>query len=292
MLNNYHILILGGDHRYLFLLTNLAEKNAHLSIIGFDEYTFLYPNINHEQLDNLDFSSFDAIILPVTGTSSTGEIVPTFSKQKIYITADQIKNTNEHCIIFSGTSNQFLKQITEHTERKLITLFERDDVAILNSIPTAEATLKLAIEHTNYTIHNANVFVLGFGRVGMTTARLFQQVGANVTVVARNDAHFARIKEMKMTSLHIEQLQNNIQNVQIIINTIPHLTLTREIIQLMTKDSLIIDLASHPGGTNFSAAKDYDIQALHALGLPGKTAPKTAGEILSNIISNILQSTH
>lgn len=288
MLKDYNVLILGGDSRYLYLLTDLAKKNANLTVIGFDEYTFLYPQINHKQIEKIDFSIYDAIILPITGTNSIGEIVPTFSKQKIYVTADQLKNTKEHCIIFTGIANQFLKQVTERTNRKLISLLSRDDIAILNSIPTAEATLKLAIEHTDYMIHNSNVFILGFGRVGFTTARLFHNVGAHVTVVARNESDFARIKEMKMTPLHLNELQNNLNDIHIVINTIPHLILTREIVREMNKDSLIIDLASTPGGTNFSAAKDYGVQALHALGLPGKTAPKTAGKILSETIIKLL----
>lgn len=288
MLKDYNILILGGDSRYLYLLSDLAEKNANLSLIGFDEYTFLYPKIKHEHIEQVNFSIFDALILPVTGTGSIGEIVPTFSKRKIYITADQIKKTKKDCVIFTGIANEFLKQITNRTNRTLITLFNLDNIAILNSIPTAEATLKLAIEHTDYMMFNANVFILGFGRVGFTTARLFHNVGANVTVVARKASDFARISEMKMTPLHINNLQNHLDGKQIIINTIPHLILTREIIREMNKNSLIIDLASAPGGTNFSAAKDYNIQALHALGLPGKTAPESAGKILAETIIDLL----
>lgn len=288
MLEDYNILILGGDSRYLYLITNLANKNAYLSVIGFNEYTFSHSNIKHESINDVDFSVFDAIVLPVTGTSETGEIVPTYDKQPFLLTANQIKQTKKHCVIFTGIKNKFLEQITERTNRELIALFNRDDIAILNSIPTAEATLKLAIEHTDYMMHGANIFILGFGRVGFTTARLFHNIGANVTVAIRSSADFARIREMNMTPLHIDDLQDNLANAQIVINTIPHLVLTRDLLKVMNKDSLIIDLASTPGGTNFSAAKDYDIQALHALGLPGKTAPKTASNVLSDTIIHLL----
>ena len=56
----------------------------------------------------------------------------------------------------------------------------------------------------------------------------------------------------------------------------------------MDKDSIIIDLASEPCGTDFSAAKELGITAEKALGLPGKFAPKTAGEILKETVLNIL----
>ena len=57
---------------------------------------------------------------------------------------------------------------------------------------------------------------------------------------------------------------------------------------LMHPDSIIIDLASEPCGTDFSAANELGITAKKALGLPGKFAPKTAGEILKETVLNIL----
>lgn len=290
MLEDINILMLGGDARYLYVIQYLTEQNAQLSVLGFDEHTFSDEKINIVNEQTIDFSIYDAVILPITGVGSTGEIVPTFSKQTYFLTADHLKQTKANCIIFTGVMNHFLQQITERTNRQLVALFNRNNVAILNSIPTAEATLKLAIEHTNYTIHRANVFVLGFGRIGFTTARLFKNVGAHVTVVARDDSHLARITEMNMTPLHLDDLATELHEAEIIINTIPHLILTRKMVKLMNQNSLIIDLASTPGGTNFSAAKDYNIQALHALGLPGKTAPKTAGIILGETVTNLLQS--
>lgn len=288
MLTNYNILVLGGDSRYLHLISYLAERNAKLSVIGFNEYTFLFPQITHTTIDEIDYSTFDAIILPITGTSSIGKITPTFSEDEIYMTADNINNTPKHCTVFTGTANDFLKQITERTERTLVTLLDRDDIAILNSIPTAEATLKLAIEHTNYVMHKADIMILGFGRVGFTTARIFHNVGAHVTVASRSDTDFARITEMGMTPVHINHILEHLNDSKVIINTIPHLVLTREVIKEMNKDCLIIDLASAPGGTNFTAAKDYGVQALHALGLPGKIAPKSAGQILAQTIVELL----
>ena len=44
----------------------------------------------------------------------------------------------------------------------LFKLFERDDVAIYNSIPTVEGTIMMAIQHTDFTIHGSNIVVLRF----------------------------------------------------------------------------------------------------------------------------------
>ena len=57
---------------------------------------------------------------------------------------------------------------------------------------------------------------------------------------------------------------------------------------LMDRNALIIDLASEPCGTDFKTAEELGITAKKALGLPGKFAPKTAGEILKETVLNIL----
>ena len=49
----------------------------------------------------------------------------------------------------------------------------------------------------------------------------------------------------------------------------------------MAKHTVIIDLASPPGGTDFALATEMGIKTIHALGLPGKVAPVTAGRILA-----------
>ena len=44
-----------------------------------------------------------------------------------------------------------------------------------------------------------------------------------------------------------------------------------------------------PGGVDYEAAQKFDIKAIHALSLPGKVAPKTAGEIIKNTIYNMIE---
>ena len=57
----------------------------------------------------------------------------------------------------------------------------------------------------------------------------------------------------------------------------------------MPSHTLIIDLASKPGGTDFRYAEKRGIKALLAPGLPGIVAPKTAGQILANVLAQLLQ---
>ena len=57
----------------------------------------------------------------------------------------------------------------------------------------------------------------------------------------------------------------------------------------LRRDTLIIDLASKPGGVDLAEAERLNIKTIHALGLPGKTAPVTAGEIIAESIIDTLK---
>ena len=50
------------------------------------------------------------------------------------------------------------------------------------------------------------------------------------------------------------------------------------------RDTLIIDLASSPGGVDFEAARSLKIDAQRALSLPGKCAPKTAAAVIITVV--------
>ncbi|MFU0791748.1 dipicolinate synthase subunit DpsA [Virgibacillus proomii] len=285
MSNKKHVLIMGGDARYIHVINLLADTtDMHLYLIGFDHLSFEKSNIKHTELENMNLSLLDAIILPVGGTDEKGKVEVTYSDKALFLTEQIISCTPEHCTIYTGTANHYLQHICTATKRTLVKIFERDDVAIYNSIPTAEGTLKLAMKATDETIHNANVCILGFGRVGKTVARLFDAVGANVTVVARNQADIARITEMGLTAVKLQNLNTIISEMTICVNTIPYPVIDEELISNMSSSTVIIDLASKPGGVDFSFAKKEGIQAIHALGLPGKTAPKTAGKIIASVL--------
>jgi dipicolinate synthase subunit A len=160
-------------------------------------------------------------------------------------------------------------------------------VAIYNSIPTVEGTIMMVIQHTDYTIHGSKVMVLGFGRTGMSVARTFQALGAHVKVGARRSEHIARITEMTFTPFQMQDLEKEVHDVDIVINTIPHLIVTASVIAKMPAHTLIVDLASKPGGTDFRYAEKRGVKAFLAPGLPGIVAPKTAGQILANVLSSL-----
>lgn len=287
---NKKIVVIGGDARYLELISQL-QRSTSVSVIavGFDSIREGFVYAEHMQFSALPLDSIDVVILPITGIDVEGSVETVFSDQRIILTNEWFRSLKEGTLVITGMANERLQSMTKEANMTLIPLLDRDDVAIYNSIPTAEGALLMAMEHTDFTIHSSRVIVAGFGRVGDTVANKFSALGAHVSVSAKNIRDLARITERGYVAIPLDQLPAYTGACDILINTIPARVIEKESIRFLPAHSMIIDLASHPGGTDFTYAKQRGIKAYLAKSLPGIVAPKTAGKILADVILHMLK---
>ena len=73
-----------------------------------------------------------------------------------------------------------------------------------------------------------------------------------------------------------------------VVNTVPAQVLSAEVLARLRPGSLIVDLASRPGGTDFEAARRLGHRAIHALSLPAACAPETAGEAVAQTVCEMI----
>ena len=117
---------------------------------------------------------------------------------------------------------------------------------------------------------------------------MLNAIGAKVTVSARKPEDLAWINLLGYESILTSELAAR-DNFDIIFNTIPELIFDAQALAKTAQQSIIIDLASLPGGVDFEAAERLKIKAIRALALPGKVAPKASGEIIKNTIYNMIE---
>ena len=86
----------------------------------------------------------------------------------------------------------------------------------------------------------------------------------------------------------IKDLGKEVGDIDLLFNTIPSMIVTAQVISRMPRHSVIIDLASAPGGCDFRYAEKRGIKAMLAPGLPGIVAPKTAGIIMANTLVELI----
>ncbi len=290
MLTGVQVVLAGGDARQLEVIRRLTELDASVTIVGFDRLDTPFSGVVRGEWTPETLRQADALVLPPVGTEDDGSIAAIFTEQEMKLTDDYLAALPKTSKIYCGMAKTYLREMADKHHLGLVELFERDDVAIYNSIPTAEGAIMMAIQNTDITIHGSNCMVLGLGRTGLTLARTLQGLGAAVKAGVRREESFARAYEMGFEPFYMPDLARQTGNIDLLFNTIPNMIVTAQVIAGLPLRAVIIDLASKPGGTDFRFAEKRGIKALLAPGLPGIVAPKTAGRIIANgLIQMILE---
>jgi dipicolinate synthase subunit A len=282
------VAVIGGDRRELELIKALAETECHLVAVGFNEA--LANGVADKSDDLIDaVKEADCIIAPMSNTDDKGFIKAVMDPSlSLQLTEDVFGAMKKGAVLFIGMAKPVIGNLAQKYGIKIIQTAEVDEIAILNSIPTAEGAIQRAMEELPITIHGCQAGVIGFGRCGITLARVLYGLGAETTVIARNPAQLARATEMGLKTARWHQIIRVLSTLDVVFNTVPAMVLTKEVLTALPKDCLVIDIASSPGGTDFAAAKELGIKAFLELGLPGRVAPKSAGRILANTMPYLI----
>lgn len=288
MLTGVQVVLAGGDARQLEIIRRLTELDASVTIAGFDRLETSFTGVAKVDWTPDMLARADALLLPAVGTEDDGTIPAVFTDRQLKLTDAFVAAMPKTAKIYAGMAKPYLRKLCEMHRVELVELFERDDVAIYNSIPTAEGAVMMAIQNTDITIHGSTCMVLGLGRTGLTLARTLQGLGAKIKAGVRREDSFARAFEMGFEPFCMPDLARQSGDIDLLFNTIPTMIVTAQVIAQLPLRACIIDLASKPGGTDFRFAEKRGIKALLAPGLPGIVAPKTAGRIIANSLIQLI----
>lgn len=265
---------MGGDQRQLYLGDFLEDAGCNVSYLGFGEK------------DNFKNMHYDYFILPAP-----------LSKDGLNITAplsDKNLPVNDiFCLpcpdgIFSGKCNLLTEKVPVCWKTNIYDLLENDEYNILNAVATAEAAISIIVKNTTFNICNSEILIAGYGKIGKVLAKILRGMGAKVTVAARGASDRAYAMCANHFAIHTDQIIDYADKYRIILNTVPKVIIPEDTIRRLKKDCFILDLASMPGGVDFSSCDKYGLKYVHGLSLPGKYSPETSGEITAKIILDII----
>ena len=165
----------------------------------------------------------------------------------------------------------------------------REEFAIRNACLTAEGAVEIALHESERAIAGSACLVAGYGRIGRALAQLLRAMGARVTASARKPRDFAWIEGSGCRAVPTSRIGSREEPYDLVFNTIPAPVFTRAVLARLKEGCTVIDLASLPGGVDFSAAQELGLKAVQALSLPGKTAPESAAEIIKQTVYTILE---
>lgn len=248
------ILIVGDEPRQEYLFRLFQEKGR--DIVKAEE----------------DIENYDVILLPVPAHLT-----------KYYMEKFQDAFT-EGQIVFGC---QFTKEMRKDCPAKLIDYMSGDEVAYQNAIATAEGAITEAILLSPINLHRSKSLVLGYGRCGEVLADKLLGLQSIVTVMERNAGKRARAESMGCSTTEFSN-QADLSEYDYVFNTVPAPVLGEEMLQGLSRNVTIIDIASGGVGVDYEYCKNEKINAKLCLGLPGKYAPKSSATILLKVIEKAL----
>ncbi|MBE7010007.1 MAG: dipicolinate synthase subunit DpsA [Ruminococcaceae bacterium] len=279
--------ILGGDHRSIVIAKELSLHGFSVTLFGCNGEAKNEPAATCKTLASA-ISDADYVILPMPCSSGDSCLNAPMHKEAVKLT-DVVSSLSKNQTVLGGKIDSDFADMLLQRGICFYDYANREELTVLNAVATAEGALAIALDTLPVTVNGLHVLITGFGRIAKLLANILQAMGAHVTVTARKQSDLAWMQAYGYSFFPICRIAENIQHFDLIYNTVPATIFSREVLHNMKQDALLIDLASRPGGVDFSSAENMGKHVIHALSLPGKTAPLTAGKIICETVLNIIQ---
>ncbi|MBQ5754123.1 MAG: dipicolinic acid synthetase, partial [Oscillospiraceae bacterium] len=153
--------------------------------------------------------------------------------------AQLLRAARPGAVALAGRVPPEAKKEAEEAGVPLLDYFEREDLALLNAVPTAEGCIRLLMENRTRTLWGSRVLILGYGRIGSVLARRLKGLEARPTAAMRSAAQQARALSDGCEAIRLEDLEDRISGFDTVVNTIPAPVLGRELLEKLPPESLL-----------------------------------------------------
>jgi dipicolinate synthase subunit A len=216
------------------------------------------------------------ISCPIPGVGVDGSLYAKYTEEKLLMKPEVLKGAAAGALMMTYQPTPQLIEWAKGTPVEVVPYGEDDELCILHAIPTAEGAIKVAVENTDETLLGMKVLCFGLGRIGASVAQAFAAMKSQVTLTARNPSQLARARTMGLEVIPLGEILDHLDRFSLIVSSSSGRVVTREMIERIQPDALIMDLCSPPGSVDFDAAKALGRRVVWARAQAG-TAPRTAG---------------
>lgn len=262
-------ILLISDMRQVYLAEILTKRGNHVRCLDIRNQSAI-----KEQLVKLKvfLNEADVLVLPIPVTKGI---------DKDDLNEILNKNVKNETIVMGGCFLPEQQRILTERGIRYLDFMEDKVVTEENAIATAEGAIAELIRNCPYNIEGSKIIVTGYGYCGKAIAKKLGALGARVTVLARRSEVRKMAKQDGFYAADFAFGPEEAMGAVMLVNTVPAPVVTKLMIRELPRDAYILDIASNPGGTDFSCAKESGISADLVLGIPGRFSPKASAYILA-----------
>ncbi len=283
----YDFAIIGGDMRQIYMANELSARNFSVIVYGLLEPSLDLSCIIADSLAEAIDSS-QTIITPIP-VSKDGKNILSQKAQPDLAIEQMLCLLNSGQNLYGGCLTKEIKKYCDAHDIYCHDFMEQEEIVLFNTIATAEGAIAEAILGSTTNLHGSSCLVLGFGRCARTLAEKLKGLCGHVDIAARSPRALAAANAASFGMVPLSVLEGKIEQYDYIFNTIPSLILTRKLLVKTNSNVVIIDISSAPGGVDLEVSKELSRNAKLCLGLPGKYAPKSSSDFLTDYLLTDLE---
>jgi dipicolinate synthase subunit A len=269
------IAVIGGDQRDPQIARLAAATGATVHAFGLPWPAEGVPGVTLAPTPQAAAAGADYLLLPIPLGVGLRVYAPHAPEP---IVADQtllgVLAPGAH--LFLGRATPELRQATDEAGIEVHEYDPDRELMLLRAPAIVEGAIHQAIEHTDVTINDARVVVVGYGNIGSLLARQLRGLGAHVHVAARNPIQRAAAYADGATPVTLEELPGLAASLDMIFSTVPAQVVGRQVLERLPRGSLVLDIAPPPHHADLELAAELGHRAVWARGL-GRRAPVTVG---------------
>lgn len=190
--------------------------------------------------------------------------------------------TKDNTVVFAGKYDDNI--IDMPFKVKIYDYLKFEDITAENAILTAKGIVNEAV-HNSAVIEESRCLVIGYGFCGKALSKELYTLRSNVDIMVRNKTLQKEILDNDFGFVNLNSIKyNTLNKYSYVFNTVPAKVVDRKMLDSFSKNVMIYDIASKPGGVDFDYCKEKNIYVVHSLGIPGRHYPSKAGYIIGNAI--------
>lgn len=240
-------LVAGGDLRQLYLAKALARQGSKVYILCFDEAFELDKRLIPVDAPGEIVEQLDSIVLPLPVTNDGTALNTPLSRHSVNL-VDILALAGRRTMVFGGKIDADFYEMCKERGLTAVDYLEREEMAVLNAVPTAEGALEILMQELPTTLFGTSCLLTGFGRISKVLAKYLTALNVSVTVAARKYSDLAWARVYGCKGVHISQISEYAGGYDYIVNTAPAKLFDYSVLSKLKDSCLILDLASKPGG--------------------------------------------
>lgn len=273
--------IIGGDRRQVCLAELLWRDGHRVTSYALEKAALPGEIPKAGCLQGCVYAA-DCVVLP-TPAEAGGLLFAPYSDEKLRA-EELVVSLWEGQQLFGGRLGDDLCLAALRQGLTVEDLLRRADFTLGNAALTAEGALGELMANSERSLWRSRVLVCGWGRIAQLLTLRLLGLGAQVCVCARRAEARATAAAIGAESCDFPELGARIGDCAFVVNTVPARVLDEKALCAAAEGTLLLELASAPGGFDRKLAENVGLRVISAPGLPGRFAPRSAAELMREAI--------